>query len=208
MLMRIYFVPLMAFLLSGPAYVQPATAQEDAEGEKTEEAAGEDAPAEEEGDKAEGEEGQGDEKGEASDAKANALASPVEEKGVTYRFVGLRYRGLVVPQFMQSLFGADGGTTVYAHNFGPEFIVRKDNFEYDLSITYTSYAFDATPFKAKTDGEDAWEIVTSEIKVLYFTSDFLWSHPFSETVAFTYGMGAGLGIVFGDLKRVQAYKDS
>src|SRR5690349_18186613 len=38
--------------------------------------------------------------------------SVVEEPGKTYQFVGLRYRGIVVPKFMINLFG-QGGRTIY-----------------------------------------------------------------------------------------------
>jgi hypothetical protein len=204
--MRTRFVPLLAFLLTGFAYVHPATAQDETDEDKPAEegAAEEEGAAKEESTEAVSE----DKLGADSDAAADSAKSPVEEKGVTYRFVGLRYRGLVVPQFMESAFGADGGSTVYAHNFGPEFIVRKDNFEYAFSLTYTDYSFDPTPFKAKSDGEDAWELVESHIKVLYLGADFLWSHPFNPKFALSYGLGAGLGIVWGDLNRVQAYKDA
>jgi hypothetical protein len=204
--MRASFVSLLAFLSLGLAYVHPAMAQD--EKEETEEGAAAEGDAESSEEPAAETDAADDSKGAVSDAKADALTSPKEDKGVTYRFVGLRYRGLIVPKFMQSLFGADGGTTVYAHNIGPEFVIRKDNFEYDFSLTYTSYAFDPTPFKAATDGEDAWELVESHIKVLYLGADFLWSKPLNEQWALNYGVGAGLGIVWGDLKRVQAYKDA
>jgi hypothetical protein len=64
---------------------------------------------------------------------------------------------------------------------------------------------DPTPFKASSDGAEAWEIVESHIKVLYLTADFLWSHDLAPEFAINYGLGAGLGIVWGDLKRTQAY---
>ncbi|MCB9579738.1 MAG: hypothetical protein H6717_22095 [Polyangiaceae bacterium] len=137
-------------------------------------------------------------------AEAEAGSSPVEEPGKTYRFVGLRYRGIIVPKFMMNLFG-DGGRTVYVHGFGPEFTIRKDAFEYVFSLWYAAYSMKDTPFKASSDGEDAWEIVRSEIKVLYLTSDFLWSHEFSPEFSLNYGMGAGFGFVFGNLYRNQAY---
>ena len=197
--MRIRTESLIAFILCAVAYVQPAMAQDEKAGDE-EKASEESAPT-----------GADEKKTEHQELEAESTSqssSPVEDKGVSYRFVGLRYRGLVVPQFMESLFGADGGATVYANNFGPEFIVRKDDFEYDFSLTYTSYAFDPTPFKAKSDGEDAWEIVTSHIKVIYLGADFLWSHPFNEKFAFNYGVGLALGLVFGDLNRVQAYKNA
>jgi len=137
-------------------------------------------------------------------ADAEAGGSPVELPGKTYRAVGLRYRAVIVPKFMMNLFGS-GGATVLANGIGPEFTIRKDNFEYGLSAWYTSYAMDPTPFKSKSDGAEAWEIVESHIKVLYLTSDFLWSHDFAPEFAVNYGLGAGLGIVWGDLNRTQAY---
>ena len=136
-------------------------------------------------------------------ADAEHGSSPVERPGETYRFVGARYRGIIVPKFMMNLFG-DGGDTVYVHSFGPEFAIRKDDFEYNFGLWYAAYSMDPTPFKASSDGEDAWEIVSSEIKVVYLTADFLWSHPFTPEFALNYGLGAGFGFVFGDLHRVQA----
>jgi hypothetical protein len=49
------------------------------------------------------------------------------------------------------------------------------------------------------------ELVDAHLKVLYFTADFLWSHPFSPEFAIVYGGGAGLGVVWGPLYRVQSY---
>lgn len=137
-------------------------------------------------------------------ADAEAGSSPVELPGQTYLGVGLRYRAVIVPKFMMNLFG-DGGRTVVAHGIGPEFTVRKNAFEYDFSAWFASYAMDPTAFKAKSDGADAWEVVESKIKILYLTADFLWSQDLAPEFAFNYGVGAGFGLVWGDLKRTQAY---
>lgn len=131
--------------------------------------------------------------------------SPIEDAGKTYNFVGARYRLIVVPKFIISMF-ADGGTTVAVHAAGPEFGIRKAGFEFNFSLWLAGYGMDSTPFKAKADGESAWELVESNIKVLYLTSDLLWSHPFSNELALNYGMGAGLGVVWGALHRNQAYR--
>jgi hypothetical protein len=130
--------------------------------------------------------------------------SPVEEQGKTYRFVGARYRAIIVPEFMLHLF-ADGGRTVVVHSFGPEFAIRKDGFEYNLSAWLAFYGMDDTAFKGKSDGENAWEIVSATTKILYLTSDFMWTHQFSPQVGLNYGVGAGFGIVFGDIHRNQSY---
>lgn len=137
----------------------------------------------------------------ADAAQGNSAA---ELPGKTYRFVGARYRGIIVPKFMQNLF-ADGGRTVYVHAFGPEFAIRKDGFEYNLSPWLALYSMKDTPFKGSSDGIDAWEIIRAKIQVLYLTSDFMWSHEFTPEFALNYGVGAGFGIVFGDLFRTQAY---
>jgi len=137
-------------------------------------------------------------------AEAEAGSSPVEQAGKTYYGVGLRYRGIIVPKFMMNLFGS-GGTTILANGIGPEFVIRKDNFEYEFSAMYTGYGMDPTPFKAKSDGPDAWEIVESKLKVLYLTADFNWTHNFKPQFGVNYGFGAGVGFVWGDLYRTQAY---
>lgn len=147
------------------------------------------------------------EKTEKEDTTADSGSganSPVEEQGKTYRFVGARYRAIIVPQFMLNLF-ADGGTTVVVHSFGPEFAIRKDGFEYNLGAWLAFYSMDDTPFKGKSDDNTAWEIVSASTKIFYLTSDFMWTHQFSPEWGLNYGVGAGLGIVFGDLHRNQSY---
>jgi hypothetical protein len=130
--------------------------------------------------------------------------SPVEKQNVTYRFVGARFRYVIIPKFYMGLFG-DGGRTVGVPAFGPEFTIRKNGFEYVLSAMYASYAMDPTPFKSKTDPDVAYEIVDTDIKALYLMSDFLWSSELSKTSAVVYGAGFGVAAIFGDIHRVQSY---
>jgi hypothetical protein len=137
-------------------------------------------------------------------ADAEAGASPVEQAGRTYRFVGLRYRGIIVPKFMMNLFG-DGGSTVYVNGIGPEFNIRKDGFEYSFAAWWAGYGMGETPFKSSSDTQLAWEIVESKLNVIYLTADFLWSQEFTPQFSLNYGLGAGFGFVFGDLFRTQAY---
>jgi hypothetical protein len=191
-----------ALMFESPAFAaDPDAAQPDSAAAKPEpEAAKPDAPAGEAG----GPDDPAKNKDAALVADAEAGGSPVEVPGKTYRAVGLRYRAVIIPKFMMNLFG-DGGRTVLANGFGPEFTIRKDAFEYDFAAWYASYAMDPTPFKASSDGAEAWEVVESHIKVLYLTADFLWSHDLAPEFAFNYGVGAGFGFVWGDLLRTQAY---
>ena len=150
--------------------------------------------------------GKAEQKPAAADPAGDVPAgdSPVELPGQTYRFVGLRYRGIIIPKFMMNLFG-DGGDTVYVHSVGPEFAIRKDGFEYVFSLWWAGYKMDETPFKASDDPASAWEVVKSDLNVIFLTADFLWSQELGPQFAVNYGMGAGFGLVFGDLFRTQAY---
>jgi hypothetical protein len=140
-------------------------------------------------------------------AKAAEVAnSPVEKKNTTYYFVGLRYRGMLLPKFMMNLFG-DGGTSVYVNGLGPELTVRRDNFEYVLSAWWAGYSMPRTPFKASGDPVTAYEVVKTSLNVVYLTSDFNWTSQISPEFGLNLGVGAGFGFVWGDLIRDQAYPD-
>jgi hypothetical protein len=141
---------------------------------------------------------------EAAVAEAPPNSSPVEEKGKTYYFVGARYRGIVFPAFLENAF-ASGGRTVYVNAVGPEFAIRRDGFEYNLSPWFAFYNMRDTAFKGRSDGDTSWELINANLTLLYLTSDFLWSHSFSPEWSVNYGLGIGLGFVFGTLHRVQSY---
>jgi hypothetical protein len=182
------------------------------EGDEKKNEEGADEASNEEGEKSDEEKKEGDRPVEPEEERKST--SPVEHPGETYRFVGLRYRLLWIPGAVMGLFG-EGGETVFVHNFGPEFTVRRDGFEYSFAATYSPYHMGDGPtsanqvaFKAPEDPETAWEVVTSEIKIIYLTADFNWSHPFNDEVSLTYGGGAGIGFVFGNLYRTQAYKEN
>jgi len=130
--------------------------------------------------------------------------SPVEEAGKTYHFVGARYRGIVLPTFMESAF-ASGGRTIYVNGVGPEFAIRRDGFEYNLSPWLAFYSMGDTAFKGKSDPDTAWELINANLTLLYLTSDFLWSHSFTPEWSLNYGLGVGFAFVLGTLHRVQSY---
>jgi hypothetical protein len=194
--MRVRFVPLVVLgcvsLGAAPAWAQD-------EEEAADETPAEEAPAEETAETPEG---------EATPSEAAPVegvedkSSPIEKPGETYRFVGLRYRGIIVPKFMMNLFG-DGGRTVYIDSIGPEFAIRKDKFEYIFSASWADYGMEATPFKASSDPDQGWEHVESELWQIMLIADFLWSAEISPEFSFNYGLGAGFGLVFGDLLRSQ-----
>ena len=71
-----------------------------------------------------------------------------EAPGKSYYFVGARLRAVLIPSFIIEAFG-EGGQTVVAPMFGPEFAIRRDGFEYNFALSYTAYPMDRTPFKSR-----------------------------------------------------------
>ncbi len=146
------------------------------------------------------------EKHNPKQSPAAADSSRNEGDAEDQRFIGLRGRIAYIPSWMFDLFGADGGKGVVSPSVGPEYVTRKHGFETDIWLVFISYGMGDVPFKAKSDPDTSYEIVRSHIKTLTIGADFLWSKPLGDPrFTLTYGAGAGIGVVFGDLIRNQAY---
>ena len=165
------------------------------------------------GEKAEADKVPSDKAAKSADGKEDKPATdsdkydPREDPSKTYRFIGARFRDVIVPQFMINLF-ADGGRTVNAPMGGIEFTSRTGHTEFVLGLQYADYAMSSFPFKGKTGVPEAYELVESNLKQVLFTTDILYSVPLDDhgRFAFLVGGSAGLGVVFGSLYRYQAYQ--
>ena len=128
------------------------------------------------------------------------ITDVTEAPGKTYTFIGVRYRGNIVPKFMVNLF-VDEGATVYSNTVGIELDLRKDGFSLIPALSFTELGTGDIIFKEKNSNEipGNYSMVNSGMKVIYATADLLWSAPISKHLSFEYGVGFGLGFVFGDL---------
>jgi hypothetical protein len=150
------------------------------------------------------------EKAEVNAAPAVDPDDPFEDPNKTYRFIGLRYRDAVIPQFMLNWF-ASGGRNVNVPMVGPVYTTRKDHVEYDVALMYADYGMDPFLFKGKTDPPSSYELVQSQLKLFYLMLDILYEIPLETKAektgrfALLVGGGVGLAIVAGDLYRAQAY---
>jgi hypothetical protein len=144
-----------------------------------------------------------------STAAASGVEPPKEEwdvydvaeaPGKNYMFVGLRYRGNIIPQFMMNMF-VDEGATVYTNMIGVEFDLRKDGFSLIPALSYHELGTQDIIFKqkGKKDIPQNYTVVNSSMKIVYASVDLLWSSKLGKNVDFEYGAGFGLGAVFGDL---------
>lgn len=180
-----------------------------AEADELEEEAVEEAVAESEADSAETEadKAHADDPSESKDKERVAAGhnSVWEDPKEQYLFIGARYRLQRVPQFLQTLF-AEGGSPLWVHTPGVEFGIRNNGFETNIFAMLGMYSLDSVPFKGKSDPELAWELIDANYKVLFLGADFMWSTPeFTDGLSVVYGAGIGLGLVFGDMNRTQAY---
>jgi hypothetical protein len=131
---------------------------------------------------------------------ADDITNTTETPGKSYKFVGLRYRGTVIPSFLEHLFVNDGGT-IYSNSIGAEVDFRKDGKSTILWLQYTEYGFGNTLFfqKGQPDVQNNYSIVSSSLKGIYIGLDELWSTPVANHLDFEYGFGLGLGAIFGNL---------
>lgn len=124
-----------------------------------------------------------------------------EKPGKSYYFIGLRYRGTIIPKFIMNMF-VDGGATIFSNTIGIEADLRKDGFSFIPALSYVEYGTDDILFKEKSkpDTSNNWSVVNSGLKSIYLTADLLWSTKVHKNWDFEYGAGFGVGILFGDLE--------
>jgi hypothetical protein len=133
-----------------------------------------------------------------------------EDPDQKYYFIGLRYRGTVIPQFIENLF-VDDGATVYSNSIGLEMDLRHAGNSLIPWIQYVDYNTGDILFlqKGQQDIAANRSIVNSSLKAIYLGVDELWSVPIVPTkVDFEIGFGVGIGGVFGTLSNNWVYVDN
>jgi hypothetical protein len=118
--------------------------------------------------------------------------------------VGLRLRGVFEPAFMMNLFVEEQTSGGMFHpGFGLELNRRKGDFELVLGFEYENVSPDDGYWLEKGDDGTSPGQTPDFVDfdgLSWFTTDltFMFHSAMSEKVAFRYGAGFGLGIVFGD----------
>ncbi|RLB54998.1 MAG: hypothetical protein DRI90_19785 [Deltaproteobacteria bacterium] len=201
-------------LVGANAFAQPEDAEDEASTTEEDSVEGDDAAQDgdddEDGDAKDDDakEGDDDESEEGDDEASETSMEAKELESESYYFIGLRFRNFIVPEFMLDIF-ADGGATVNAFTFGPEFTYRKNGLEMVPAISYGDYSMDPFLFKGKDENDFAYERVSSDMKLLYVTLDILFEVWVEEQSRFAFLIGGGVGLagVFGNLYRNQIYPD-
>jgi hypothetical protein len=146
------------------------------------------------------------ENGKETAVSADNIWNTVEEPTKWYRYVGGRYRHVIVPQFLLNLF-VDGGALSHVPIGGLEFGMRRDHVEYIFSLSYADYATADLLFKGAEQPDTSYEKINSDLGVIFGKVEILYEVPLDKKghFAFLIGGGVGIGGVVGDLYRSQVY---
>ncbi len=140
--------------------------------------------------------------------KSSLTSSPTTSGPRT--FLGLNYRGYIVPGFLTNIFG-DGGRTIVAPGVGIALTRVSDRLDLTFSVDYSAFPMGPTPFKPYGTPDTEYEIIESDLASLHATFELRWNVPLDakQRVRFRIGAGIGFGIMpFGNLYRTQAYPQS
>lgn len=165
-----------------------------------------------EGTETEGTEGEGVEGDSAEKTEATPAAEPGDELGKkawdrdAMQFeVGARGRLMVVPKFLINAFGVEGADTIAVGAIGGEAGIAQGPFEGLLGVWYAGYNTGQMPFKGPTDPPEGWEMIKSNLGMLYITADVMFRGKIATDWHWYVGGGLGVGVVTGTLQRNETY---
>ena len=134
---------------------------------------------------------------------AHDSSSPYEDPHSEYMFLGIGYQHSFLPEFVLSLFTEESVGTNNPR-VALEFTYRKDNFDIIGSLYWQRFETYG-PFLGPGDEDTEVEMIDSSLGAVMAGVTFLWSTPFNDVFAFQYGLGLGIGMVYGDLRRTEAF---
>jgi len=130
--------------------------------------------------------------------------SPHELPDHSYWSFGFGYRHSFAPRGVIELFSALGPSGVQVPQYQFEIDRRRNGVDLITAIYYADYSFTG-PFRGNGDSVDETEIIRSNLRTFGASVSMLWSSNFSDVVALQYGFDFGLGVLFGSVKRTEAY---
>ena len=151
-----------------------------------------------------------DEQAEIADEEVHETfddgTNPLELEDTDYFFLGAFGRGVVIPGFIQTLF-VEGGIDGFNPGVGLTFNWRRNNFNVIADVWWNN-ANAGGFFRANGDPVTDTERIDVNLQVIFINAQFLWSFPVVDWFAIELGFDIGVGIIYGDLVRSEAYADT
>ena len=137
---------------------------------------------------------------------------PTERPDTDYFFFGAIARGVIVPEFIQSIFvqtEAGQGSTGTPLNMGvgAYFNYRRNGFNITAEAWYLGFGTTGY-YHGLGAADDEYERIQSTMGAVFGSFLFGWSFDITNWLAIDLGFGLGLGGLVGDLTRDEAYRDS
>lgn len=129
---------------------------------------------------------------------------PFEAQGQDYFFLGAFFRWVTVPGAIQQLFVA-GGIDGNNPGTGLSFNWRKDNFNIVANVWWNNAVAEGY-FRANGDPREDTEFIDVDLGLVFINAEFLWSFPLVDWFAIELGFDLGIGFIYGDLVRTEAYE--
>lgn len=133
-----------------------------------------------------------------------SATSPRELHDRAYWFFGGTYRQGFVPRALGKIFAEDVPSGINIPQYSLDFSRRRNGTEVIASIYYADYSFQG-PFRGNGDTVPEYEYLRSSMRAVGVGATMLWGTHFSDIVQIQYGIGFGLGAMFGNVRRTEAY---
>lgn len=130
-------------------------------------------------------------------------SDPYEDPHESYYTVGLMYRHFIVGTYALNFF-VDGGKVVDEPGFGAQFTYRKDGLSISGQVWGQGAGFSGI-FREAGQGPNETEFWQSNWNVVWAAASFMWSTQFNDMLALEYGFDVGVGVVYGNAYRTEAY---
>src|SRR5258706_151574 len=147
--------------------------------------------------------------GSAPDRAPRAPRARAEPPTTTW--LGFRYYGVVLPQFLMNAV-ADGGRTMVVPGGALTYTTTTANdLEVTVALGYLSFRMGGTPFKPHGEPDTEWELTRSTLQALTATVDLMWGFRLDQAGVATFRLGGAVGVGWmfsGDLFRTQVYPKS
>jgi hypothetical protein len=133
---------------------------------------------------------------------------PYEDPAKRYLFLGARWNFTSLPPALLKAYTVEAGPTVSTlKSFAAELAFRRKGFQVMATAGFTKLGTNG-PFQLKSDPIEDTEWLKTNFKLLNVTAVVTWSTSFADWFQLEYGLEAGIGFLFGDMIRNEAYKDA
>ncbi len=131
-------------------------------------------------------------------------------------FLGAYWRHIVMPGFIQGIFADEApslstGMLDFGDTLDPNVGLlatyrNESGFSIIFGLGYTSFEFEGA-YRPDDDDWENTEWIRSDLDMWHGTFAVLWSTTLADWFAIEYGLGIDLGLIFGDIRRWEAWYD-